>query len=69
MAAFCECCGAEITLKSEACPVCGTPRHGMAPAPESLAPPDPAEIVWENAVTGLELPGKVAHRRACCLRA
>lgn len=30
MAAFCGCCGAEITLKAEACPVCGTPRHGMA---------------------------------------
>ena len=31
MAAFCGCCGAEITLKAEACPVCGTPRHGMLP--------------------------------------
>lgn len=31
MAAFCGCCGAEITLKAEACPVCGTPRHGMSP--------------------------------------
>ena len=30
MAAFCACCGAEITLKPEACPVCGTPQHGMA---------------------------------------
>lgn len=29
MAAFCGCCGAEITGKPEACPVCGTPRHGM----------------------------------------
>jgi hypothetical protein len=29
MAAFCACCGAEITLKAEACPACGTPRHGM----------------------------------------
>jgi hypothetical protein len=29
MAAFCGCCGAEITLKAEACSVCGTPRHGM----------------------------------------
>jgi hypothetical protein len=29
MAAFCACCGAEITLKAEACTVCGTPRHGM----------------------------------------
>jgi len=29
MAAFCECCGAKITLKPEACPACGAPRHGM----------------------------------------
>ena len=29
MAAFCACCGAEITLKAEACPICGTPQHGM----------------------------------------
>ena len=29
VAAFCACCGAEITGKAEACPVCGTPRHGM----------------------------------------
>jgi len=29
MAAFCTCCGAEITLRAEACPVCGAPRHGM----------------------------------------
>ena len=29
MAAFCACCGAEITLKAEACPVCGAPQHGM----------------------------------------
>ena len=29
MAAFCGCCGAEIGPKAEACPVCGTPRHGM----------------------------------------
>lgn len=38
MAAFCGCCGAEITERAEACPVCGTPRHGMIPAglPSSL---------------------------------
>jgi hypothetical protein len=35
MAAFCGCCGALITGKAEACPVCGTPRHGML----SLDPP------------------------------
>ena len=32
MAAFCACCGTEITLKAEACPICGTPRHGMLPS-------------------------------------
>jgi hypothetical protein len=31
MAAFCGCCGAEITAKVEACPVCKTPQHGMWP--------------------------------------
>ena len=31
MAAFCTCCGAEITRRTEACPGCGTPRHGMLP--------------------------------------
>ena len=31
MAAYCACCGAEITLKAERCAVCGTPRHGMIP--------------------------------------
>jgi hypothetical protein len=37
MAAFCSCCGAEITLKAEVCAICGAPRHGMLP-PE-LQPP------------------------------
>jgi len=54
MAAFCACCGAEITLRAEACPVCKTPRHGMAPprgvvAPRNLA--DPIEL------TGADLAG------------
>jgi hypothetical protein len=40
MAAFCACCGAEIGLKAEACPVCGTPQHGMVPAERSLLVPD-----------------------------
>jgi rRNA maturation protein Nop10 len=43
MAAFCSCCGAEITLKAEACPVCGAPRHGMLPRdfrPEGDPAPD-----------------------------
>jgi hypothetical protein len=30
MAAFCGCCGAEITRKTtDACPMCGAPRHGL----------------------------------------
>jgi hypothetical protein len=29
VAAFCACCGAEITLKAKACPACGSPQHGM----------------------------------------
>jgi hypothetical protein len=39
MAAFCGCCGAEITGKDEACLVCGTPRHGMG-RPDALSPLD-----------------------------
>ena len=39
MAAFCACCGAEITGREEACPVCHTPRHGMLPA-DGLMPLD-----------------------------
>jgi hypothetical protein len=30
MAAYCGCCGAEITLKAEACAACGAPQHGMS---------------------------------------
>jgi predicted amidophosphoribosyltransferase len=30
VAAFCPCCGAEIPLKAEACPLCGNPLHGMS---------------------------------------
>ena len=41
MAAYCGCCGAEITQKTEACPVCGTPRHGMMP-PDGV--PDPPAL-------------------------
>jgi predicted amidophosphoribosyltransferase len=48
MAAFCSCCRAEITLKPEACPVCGTPRHGMSPPTDLLhtldAEADPQEM-------------------------
>ncbi len=36
MAAFCGCCGAEITDRAESCSVCGTPRHGMIPAGISM---------------------------------
>jgi predicted amidophosphoribosyltransferase len=35
MAAFCACCGAEITRKPEACPKCGAPRHGSSPLDRS----------------------------------
>jgi len=31
MAAFCACCGTEISAKSGPCPACGTPQHGMLP--------------------------------------
>ena len=55
MAAFCACCGAEITLKAEACPVCGTARHGMS-QPDLLltmdVDPDPSQL---GASIGLRL--------------
>jgi len=52
MAAFCSCCGAEITLKSEACPVCGTPRHGMLP-PDRQPTLDPGvDAPQENSELG-----------------
>ncbi len=52
MAAFCACCGAEITLKAEACPVCGTPRHGMLP-PDLQPAPDPgSETAQEDVEAG-----------------
>jgi predicted amidophosphoribosyltransferase len=38
MAAFCACCGAEITLRAGACSVCGTPQHGMAQPDHKLEP-------------------------------
>ena len=38
MAAFCGCCGKEITEIVEACPVCGTPRHGMWPGEPPMLP-------------------------------
>jgi len=49
MAAFCTCCGAAITLKSMACPVCGSPSHGRNARVErkSLAK---AETASETAV-------------------
>jgi hypothetical protein len=46
MAAYCGCCGAEITGVAEVCAACGAPRHGMMPADFSLGkandsgPPD-----------------------------
>ena len=39
VAAFCTCCGAEITLKAEVCPLCGSPQHGMS-QPDLLLPFD-----------------------------
>lgn len=45
MAAFCGCCGAEITLKTpESCPLCGAPTHGMVQ-------PDPFPSVGINQET------------------
>jgi hypothetical protein len=51
MVAFCGCCGAEITGKPEACPVCGTPRHGMSKVDREVMPDfegDPFQALIEE---------------------
>jgi len=53
VAAFCGCCGAEITLKAEACPLCGTPQHGMSPQP-ALLPTLDIEADYREASEALE---------------
>jgi predicted amidophosphoribosyltransferase len=47
MAAFCACCGAEITLKAKACPACGSPQHGML-GPDLLFPFDGVDSSRED---------------------
>jgi hypothetical protein len=56
MAAFCGCCGAEITTKAEVCVVCGTPRHGMLPA----LTPAPLELDGET------IPDDSQRLTRCC---
>jgi hypothetical protein len=55
MAAFCSCCGAEITLKAEACPVCGTPRHGSLPSEKSSIPGASTDLSRKDAGSGSKL--------------
>ena len=61
MAAFCACCGAEITPKAEACPICGTPQHGMLDPELLLAfdqssePPEEDAELHQNRKTGTSL--------------
>jgi predicted amidophosphoribosyltransferase len=59
MAAFCTCCGAEITLKAEVCPVCGSPQHGMA-QPDPLD--DGVDSARENAKSGRKLRDTLSER-------
>jgi hypothetical protein len=54
MAAFCTCCGAEITLKAEACPVCGTPRHGMLQSDRPLTLDVDKDLSQEDVGVGRE---------------
>jgi len=62
MAAFCMCCGAEITLKAEACPVCGTPRHGMLRSDQPLTFDVHRDLSEEDVSIGREL-GRPPSRR------
>ena len=52
MAAFCACCGAEITVKAEACPVCGNPLHGMSMSDLPLAVDIDTDPSGEDISTG-----------------
>ena len=54
MAAFCTCCGAEITLKATACPVCGTPRHGMFQSDKPITFDVDADLPQEDEAIGQE---------------
>ena len=47
MAAFCTCCGAAITSKTERCLVCGAPRHGMKIISSPLREPATEELPIE----------------------
>jgi hypothetical protein len=68
MAAFCGCCGAEITPKAETCSVCGTPRHGMAFAPDSLAVDDLFESASQNVAARPDPQAAGPRKQACCAR-
>ena len=57
MAAFCSCCGAEITLKAEACAACGTPRHGMVPPDLEPGLDIGKELAQEDGTKGRKLGG------------
>jgi hypothetical protein len=48
VAAFCDCCGALITLKAEACPACGAPQHGMLLSDPPLPAEGDAEVNSED---------------------
>ena len=63
MAAICACCGAEITLKAEACPACGTPRHGMLKPGALLGFEFEQETAEEKPASGETLLGGVSCRR------
>jgi DNA-directed RNA polymerase subunit RPC12/RpoP len=57
VAAFCACCGAEITLKAKACPACGSPQHGML-EPDLLLPFDGGDSTQEDAESAGGLAGR-----------
>jgi hypothetical protein len=52
VAAFCACCGAEITVIAEACPVCGNPLHGMSISDLPLATDIDTDPSGEDISTG-----------------
>ena len=65
MAAFCTCCGAAITSKSERCAVCGAPSHGMTNASTVGQQQEVIPTACKNTVAGCKhLPASKPHLTA-----
>lgn len=63
MAAFCGCCGAEITLKtSESCPLCGAPTHGLLQPEPAMGKQEISETTGFHKQRGNQIARHVPHK-------